>query len=102
MKTSTIVIACTPFLIASVAARCAAAGQCPTCRRSLSRRRRTSCRSRRACTKGTISVRNTGSAAAGPFKVTVECNVDGPARRLRRTSADATRRPMRMRHSRTS
>ncbi len=24
-------------------------------------------------TKGTISVRNTGSAAAGPFKVTVEC-----------------------------
>ena len=27
--------------------------------------------------KGTISVRNTGSAAAGPFKVTVECNVMG-------------------------
>jgi hypothetical protein len=28
-------------------------------------------------TKGTVSVRNTGSAAAGPFKVTVECNVVG-------------------------
>ncbi len=28
-------------------------------------------------TKGTISVRNTGSAVAGPFKVTVECNVVG-------------------------
>lgn len=27
--------------------------------------------------KGTVSVRNTGSAAAGPFKVTVECNVVG-------------------------
>jgi len=27
--------------------------------------------------KGTISVRNTGSAAAGAFKVTVECNVMG-------------------------
>lgn len=25
-------------------------------------------------TKGTISVRNTGTVAAGPFKVTVECN----------------------------
>ncbi|MCE9522251.1 MAG: hypothetical protein K8S25_07445 [Alphaproteobacteria bacterium] len=38
-------------------------------------------------TKGTISVRNTGSAAAGPFKVTVECKnlggggcVEPPAR----------------------
>ena len=27
--------------------------------------------------KGTVSVRNTGSAHAGPFKVTVECNVMG-------------------------
>jgi hypothetical protein len=27
--------------------------------------------------KGTVSVRNTGSANAGPFKVTVECNVVG-------------------------
>ena len=27
--------------------------------------------------KGTVSVRNTGSAAAGPFKVTVDCNVMG-------------------------
>lgn len=27
--------------------------------------------------KGNVSVRNTGSAAAGPFKVTVECNVVG-------------------------
>lgn len=27
--------------------------------------------------KGTVSVRNTGSAPAGPFKVTVECNVMG-------------------------
>ncbi len=28
-------------------------------------------------TKGTISVRNTGSAVAGPFKITVKCNVVG-------------------------
>jgi hypothetical protein len=28
-------------------------------------------------TKGTVSVRNTGTIAAGPFKVTVECNVVG-------------------------
>lgn len=28
-------------------------------------------------TKGTVSVRNTGTMAAGPFKVTVECNVVG-------------------------
>jgi hypothetical protein len=27
--------------------------------------------------KGTVSVRNTGSAHAGPFKVTVECNAMG-------------------------
>lgn len=27
--------------------------------------------------KGTVSVRNLGSAAAGPFKVTVECNAVG-------------------------
>lgn len=27
--------------------------------------------------KGTVSVRNTGSASAGPFKVTVECNAMG-------------------------
>lgn len=76
MKTLTIIIACTPFLIASVAVG-APPPAVPNVPPVLVAKAPNLVPIASRMQKGTISVRNTGSVAAGPFKATVECNVMG-------------------------
>jgi len=76
MKTSTIVIACAPLLVASSAVG-APPPAVPNVPPVLVAKAPNLVPIASRMQKGTMSVRNTGSAPAGPFKVTVECSVMG-------------------------